>query len=431
MRIAAPLPSRLRSRRAAVAAAVLAMVVGSGMAVGAGLVAGPTASAQDGDPAAQPGQRMPTQGPVSAEPSAKETVPLNLVEGLIEGAPIFNGDFADPFMLATPEALFAYATNTTTANIPVVELPKGNTNDGEYLGDALPDLPAWTVKGFQWAPSVWARPDGKFVMHYTTPAPSPGFAQPRRQCISRAVADVPGGPYVDDSTEPFICPLDQGGAIDPSIFMDGDTPYLLWKSDGDCCSLPTVIYSQQLSPDGLSTAGPPNRLITADQPWEGGIVEGPSMVKVDDPPKGATTGSTYDLFYSANNWNSADYAVGIAECTSVTGPCTKTLTEPWMRSAQEYSGPGGQEFFLNPGGVWMVHHGFLPGQAGTPDGQRRIYLDLLDFKGSDPIPDRTGKEEAEGQLLKLAAIGLGILALLVVGAVLVIRRLRRTRTAAP
>ncbi len=229
------------------------------MAVGAGLVAGPTASAQDGDPAAQPGQRMPTQGPVSAEPSAKETVPLNLVEGLIEGAPIFNGDFADPFMLATPEALFAYATNTTTANIPVVELPKGNTTDGEYLGDALPNLPAWTVKGFQWAPSVWARPDGKFVMHYTTPAPSPGFAQPRRQCISRAVADVPGGPYVDDSTEPFICPLDQGGAIDPSIFMDGDTPYLLWKSDGDCCSLPTVIYSQQLSPDGLSTAGPPNR----------------------------------------------------------------------------------------------------------------------------------------------------------------------------
>ncbi len=102
-----------------------------------------------------------------------------------------------------------------------------------------------------------------------------------------------------------------------------------------------------------------------------------------------------------------------------------------MRSAQEYSGPGGQEFFLNPGGVWMVHHGFLPGQAGTPDGQRRIYLDLLDFKGSDPIPDRTGKEEAEGQLLKLAAIGLGILALLVVGTVLVIRRMRRTRTAAP
>jgi hypothetical protein len=403
------------------------LLVGAVGLTSAGAVLAGPAVAQDGDGAAQPGQRLPTQGPEQAEPAAKETVPLNLVGGLIEGAPIFNGDFADPYMLATTEGLFAFATNTTSANIPVVELPKGNTSDGEYLGDALPDLPAWTVKGFQWAPSVWARPDGRFVMHYTTPAPSPGFAQPRRQCISRAVADAPGGPYVDDSTGPFICPLEQGGAIDPSIFMDGDTPYLLWKSDGDCCKLPTVIYSQQLAPDGLTTAGPPNRLITADQAWEAGIVEGPSMVKVDDPPEGSTTGSTYDLFYSANNWNSADYAVGIAECTSVAGPCTKTLTGPWMRSAQQYSGPGGQEFFQNPGGVWMVHHGFLPGQAGTPDGQRRIYLDLLDFKGNDPVPGRSGEQEAEGQLLRIGAIALGALAVVALGVVLVVRRLRRTR----
>ncbi len=370
------------------------------------------------DPVPVPGERLPTRGPVGNNPKPESTVPLNLIGGLIEGSPIVDGDYADPFMLAEGDGLYVYATNTKDANIPVLQLDTGNIFDAEYLGDALPVLPSWTVKGYQWAPSVWARPDGRFVMYYSTPAPSPGFAQPRRECISRAIASAPGGPFTDDSTGPFICPLDQGGAIDPSIFVDGDTPYLLWKSDGDCCNLPTTIYSQKLTPDGLATAGPANRLIGADQAWENGIVEGPSMVK---------DGSDYDLFYSANDWDSANYAVGFAICRSVTGPCTKPTDSPWMRSAQDYSGPGGEEFFEAPGGVWMVHHGFLPGQAGTPGGQRRLYLDELQFKDGNPMPVRTGAQEAEGKLLELGLIGLG-LAAVVGGAVAFMIRRRRRRT---
>ena len=44
---------------------------------------------------------------------------------------------------------------------------------GQYLGDALPQLPKWTVTGFQWAPSVWADPNGTYVMYYSTPATIP------------------------------------------------------------------------------------------------------------------------------------------------------------------------------------------------------------------------------------------------------------------
>ena len=44
---------------------------------------------------------------------------------------------------------------------------------GQYLGDAMPTLPKWTVPGFQWAPSVWTRPDGINVMYYSTPATIP------------------------------------------------------------------------------------------------------------------------------------------------------------------------------------------------------------------------------------------------------------------
>ena len=93
-------------------------------------------------------------------------IQLDVLSGLQDDTPIFNGDFADPYALRTPDAVFLYATNTQTtqyapgAHIPVIELPESSAFEGRYLGDALPVLPTWTVPDYQWAPSVWARPDG-------------------------------------------------------------------------------------------------------------------------------------------------------------------------------------------------------------------------------------------------------------------------------
>ncbi len=422
--LGSPLPSTT-GRRGGMRAWWLIGLTAIALAVPATMTAGapraisaPVAHTAPQQAAAQPGQRLPTRGPVGKDPAAQRTLPLNLVGGLINGKPIVPGDFADPFVLAETSAIFVYATNTVDANVPVIEIQNNDVLNGQYLGDALPTLPSWTAKGFQWAPSVWARPDGQFVLYYSTPAPPPAAGQPRLQCISRAVGTAPAGPFTDDSAAPFICPLTEGGAIDPSVFVDGTTPYLLWKSDGDCCGLATTIYSQAVSSDGLSTAGPANALITNDQPWEGSVVEGPSMVKA---------GPDYELFYSANNWNSAAYAVGIALCTTIEGPCTKPSNTPWMKSAQDYTGPGGQEFFANPGGVWMVHHGFLPGQAGTPDGERRLYLDLLDYHGANPIPTRVGAQEAEGKLWQLVLFGGGVLLAVGLVAWAVVRRRRGRR----
>jgi len=363
-----------------------------------------------GDPApsgATAGQRTPAVGPAAADPKVVSTTPLSLVSGLLAGKPILPVPLADPFLLAEPEANYIYATNTTTANIPVYRSATGDDGTVDYLGDALPKVPSWTVQGFQWAPSVYARPDGTFVMYYATPQPPTADGSPRRQCISRATSRAAGGPFVDDSTGPMICPLDQGGAIDPSVFVDGTTPYLLWKSDGDCCNLPTVIYSQQLRPDGLDTAGPAVELIRDSQPWEANLVEAPSMITAD---------GKYVLFYSANDWATPNYAIGVAVCDSVTGPCTKPLDRPWLSSIDFYSGPGGQEFFDAEGRIWMVHHGFLPGQASS-DGTRRLYLDALEFTGDSPVPSRVGRSVT---LFTLISTALGIL-LAVVVAILLIR----------
>lgn len=398
-------------RRSSVGRAVLGLVLTGGLlaacgsAAGIGVGRGPLNVSVE--PTSRPGQlavpagRSPTLGPQAFHPSTAGGLQLDMTNALRDGTPIFDGDFADPFALKTSEALYVFASDTTTsrytqgAHIPEIELTQNSAFQGYYLGDALPQLPKWTVSGFQWAPSVWARPNGTYVMYYSTPATHPldCVAKPSgagcirtakgptsAMCISAATSTNPAGPYVDDSSSAFVCPASQGGAIDPSIFITHDgTPWLLWKSDGDCCRLPTIIYSQQLAPDGLATVGPPHQLIGASQPWEGGLVEGPAMVE---------SNGNFWLYYSANQWGTDHYGIGIAHCSSVIGPCTKPLSHAWLSSSggsQTDPGPGGEEFFQAGGLVWMVHHGLAPGQTGDL-AQRRLYVDLLAFPNGR-LPD--------------------------------------------
>lgn len=387
------------SRRALLPLALLAVVVSVLLNL-----SDPAGAADD----VQTGERLPTRGPVEDPDGAAVPERLDLVGGLLLGVPIVQGDFADPYALSERDAIYVYATNTVDANVPVIELPKDDALTGRYLGDAMPDLPSWTSKGFQWAPAVWARPDGRFVLYYATPS-SPGS---ERMCISRALGSSPAGPFRDDSTGAFICPLAQGGAIDPSVFVDDGVPHLLWKSDGNCCELPTVIYSQRLSADGMSVDGEPTELIDATEKWQAGIVEGPSMIR---------DGDRYLLFYSANDWDTVDYAIGVATCESVTGPCRATTDTAWMGSEKRSLGPGGQEFVEAPaGGIWMVHHGWLPNQAGTPNGQRRLYLDRISMHSGDELPTRSDTLAVEEALLEDAAflallVGLGIGGVVVLG----------------
>lgn len=141
----------------------------------------------------------------------------------------------------------------------------------------------------------------------------------------------------------------------------------------------------------------------------------------------------YELFYSANNLDRATYSVGIALCETVTGPCTKPLDHAWLVSAKKYTGTGGQERFDNPGGVWMVHHGFLPGQAGSPGGQpggqRRLHLDLLRYSGTDAVPTLGGGQRAEEAVARVLVV-LGVVTVLCVVLVVVLLRPRRKVRAA-
>jgi glycosyl hydrolase family 43/uncharacterized protein DUF732 len=407
---------RVRPVAAGVVLAVLALG-GSAQSAGAGGVASTTIAPGLGHvvkPTIRTGQvyvppgRKATKGPIGKSPSKSDGLTLNILAGLARDEPIYEGDFADPSALAISNTLYFYASTSSPsrydagANVPVIALSRGGGFSGRFLGDALPKVPSWTVAGYQWGPDVWARPDGNYVMYYSTPAtvplgcratpPATGCiktvqGETSAECISRASATNPAGPFVDNSTSAFVCPLAEGGAIDPSVFVASNgTPWLLWKSDGDCCDEATAIYTQQLSKDGLSTVGPPKRLLGATQAWEDKLVEAPTMIQ---------DGNHFWLFYSGSLWGHKTYGIGIAQCASVAGPCTKPLDRAWVSSDADGvrdQGPGGEEFYETGSIVWMVHHGLAPGQTGN-GAQRRLYVDLVAFPPGK-LPHLAAREPA-------------------------------------
>ncbi|HEX2851181.1 MAG TPA: glycoside hydrolase family 43 protein [Acidimicrobiales bacterium] len=276
-----------------------------------------------------------------------------------DGSPLFPGDLPDPFVVRTPSGYFAFGTNGLNGfNVPVVA--SGDLSSWGTVHDALPELPPWASAGHTWAPSV-ARLGSSYVLFYAARHATTG-----RQCIGRAVASSPAGPYHDTSAQPFVCQLDRGGSIDPSVFVDRTgAPWLLYKSEGVAGSEPTRIWSQPLSGDGSAFAGGAVELATTDQAWEGNIVEGPAMVDL---------GGSYWLLYGGNTWENASYAIGYARCDTPAGPCVKDGRGPLVSSATTgvAAGPGGPEVVQAPdGSMLLTFHAWDPARIGYPNGGRR------------------------------------------------------------
>lgn len=288
-------------------------------------------------------------------------------------------DFADPFVLLDGGGFLAFATGAHGEHVQVAR--SSDMRAWRPMRDALPTLPAWgeARDPLVWAPSVLRRPGG-FVLYYTARDAATGF-----QCIGHAVSSRAEGPYVDASSRPFVCQTHAAseplcGSIDASPFVDEDgTAYLTWKSDENstACRGAPRIWAQRLSADGLELVGERKPLLARDRPWEGALVEGPSMLKHD---------GRYLLFYSANDWQSASYAVGYARCASPLGPCTKMTTDaPLVSSHGDALGPGGQEFFSDGTNTWVAYHAWSPPSTTYGSGgARSLRVAPLSFTDDAP-----------------------------------------------
>jgi Glycosyl hydrolases family 43 len=262
----------------------------------------------------------------------------------------FPYDFADPFVLRAGDVYYGYSTNSGAGDVQVIR--SADLVTWELVGNALAALPSWAAPNATWAPAVLQR-DGGYVVYYTVRE-----AASQRQCISRAAAASPAGPFRDDSTGPLLCQRDLGGSIDPTPFVDADgRAFLLWKSEGLGGMAPTI-WSQQLTTDGLALSGTAQPLLSVDRAFERGVVEAPTLLR---------EGSTYFLLYAAADWNSRNYSTAYATCVGPAGPCTKPADGRVLTSGPRIAGPGGAEVFRDSGGaLWAAFHAFSEPNVGYP-----------------------------------------------------------------
>ena len=240
-----------------------------------------------------------------------------------------------------------------------------------------PPCPPGPCAGYQWAPSVWARPDGTFVMYYATPATHP------LDCVYKATA--PGcvqtthGPNTVDvhlpghqhqpggarswttPAPPSSAPRHRAASIDPSIFVASNgTPWLLWKSrrrllqPADVHLLPAALTRRPLDRRSArtSSSAPPS----------------PGRAASSRHPRWSNPATHSGCSIRPTCGERPNYSIGIAEPASrsrvrapsrSTGPGTRARTAPTDRATagRSSSSAGG-------GLVWMVHHGLVPGQSG-------------------------------------------------------------------
>jgi beta-xylosidase len=285
--------------------------------------------------------------------------------------PVHQENFPDPGVIGADGTWYAYGTNDTATNVPV--LTSTDLVAWTPAGDALPEVGGWASRGNTWAPEVIRTAAGGFVLYYTARSTSTG-----RQCIGAAVADGPRGPFVDRAAGPLVCEPAEGGSIDASPYRDDDGAlYLYWKNDGNAVDRPTHLYGRRLRADGLALTGPRVRLLDNDAPWEGHLVEAPQMVRHDD--------RRY-LFFSANAFDSEAYAVGYATCEAALGPCRDAPENPVLRSTAAAAGPG-HSFLLTAGdgSTWLLYHAWAPQAVGSVVPGRQLWLDRVDWADGRPV----------------------------------------------
>jgi beta-xylosidase len=236
--------------------------------------------------------------------------------------------------------------------------------------DAMPEVPAWVdpTESHIWAPSV-ARVSGKFAMYFAGKNVAATTDEVNDQCIGRAFASEPMGPYVPEPS-PIYCGYPAEGpaagmpasnrfgrgALDPEVFRAPDGKlYLLMalsrtldnigvvplRSDG------TVVGGRNATPTILASQSMPWHDGTDDATRRGGFLENPTMVYEPNT-------KTYLLFFSAGAWTTANYNTSFARCSSPMGECTQDTRGPFLKTGNGRSGPGGMTAYVGALGELRV-----------------------------------------------------------------------------
>lgn len=253
-------------------------------------------------------------------------------------------ELSDPSVVRVDSEYFIYGSNnhlrapvTRTRDINrSYSLPQKN----QITTNAMPTRPAWAGSSNinqLWAPTVM-RFGNTWVMYFSMDRRNP--PQPNNpQCLGRATASSPVGPFTPDPS-PAHCGLrGTGGALDPQFYVDKDGRAGLLAAFGD-----TESPLHHLSLDGAGRiVGGATAILARQHGWEYHFIENPAMVY-------DWSRDNYLLTYSAGRWWEGRYSTGIARCSTPQGPCTSDPRGPWVSSGAGRSGPGGLSFFTDTTG---------------------------------------------------------------------------------
>lgn len=342
-------------------------------------------SAAPGDAAPPP--PAPQGPPVAAPPVASWT--WDPGEGVEREA-------ADPGALYADRAFHVYATSAThcvRGACHRYRVPRFTSPDlaipGRLDGDAMPARPGWVAPGDDdiWAPAT-ARIGDRYVLFFSATAAGSGHA--RLKCLGAATSTTPAGPFAP-LADPLNCTPGYW-SIDPYPISDGERWYLLWRQD-DGANATGRIVAAPLGRNGLALAGAASTLHVGAFPWEDGDRGGAPGVGPIENPAMARHPATGDwlLTWSANRWETRDYATGLALCTGPLGPCAPVGSgSPWVRTSADpgivtsarLGGVGGLSFVVGPGGqLYAVLHAYRGG-ADDPVARRVAWAYRVEPSGS-------------------------------------------------
>jgi arabinan endo-1,5-alpha-L-arabinosidase len=279
--------------------------------------------------------------------------------------PVYRSNFPDPNLVKAKDGYFyAYATNGGKYTIPVVK--SKDLVNWTFVGDAFEKRPDWKKDGGGiWAPDVTYYRK-KYLMFYSWSLwgdPNPA--------IGVAVSQKPEGPFTDLGSLFYSKEIGVANSIDPFLYVDKQTPYLIWGSFHG-------IYGIELTKDGTHIKGEKFQL--ADNQYEGSYIY--------------KRGKYYYYFGSAGTCCEgvkSTYRVKVGRSLSLKGP----YLDQNGRSLMEGGGTlllEGNSTFAGPGHngdivedkkhqTWFVYHAFS--RENTKG--REMLLDKIEWVNDWPV----------------------------------------------
>lgn len=277
--------------------------------------------------------------------------------------PVLDMSVPDPTVVRGEDGRFYMYGTEDTRNVPIYV--SDNLVDWDFVGTAFTDAtrPSMVPGGGIWAPDINKIGD-KYVLYFSKSKWGGEW-----ECgIGCAVADNPGGPFLNAKKLFISNEIGVQNSIDPFYIEEDGRKYMFWGSFRG-------IYAIELSDDGLSVKDGAEKVKIA-----GTLIEGTYIIKRD---------GYYYLFGSAGSCcdgANSSYHVMVARSENLLGPYVNKVGGKALDNAfsnllfrsPDVVGPGhNSELVVDDAGQhWMLYHGYDAKDIG---GGRKVFLDKVEW----------------------------------------------------